>query len=143
MARLIRGLALLVLSAAVSLAGAQEGTSLASDWLEFVSGSKDKTMGVELRDIEPGDAEGTRKVTLAVPKSVVSDPDEIEEVVVVGRAPEKPEPLNIRYQWLRDYDKDNYGLVIHIGESDWPIRLYMNSSPGFTRPEPEPFQVLE
>ncbi len=141
MTRVIFVFALALVSAA--LAKAQEGTSLESDWLEFVSGSKGKTMGVELRDIQPGDTEGTRKITLAVPKTSMPDPDEIEEVVVVGRAPEKPEPLNIQYQWLRDYDKDNYGLVIHIGESNWPIRLYMNSSPGYTRPEPKPFQVLE
>lgn len=116
-------------------AGAQKGTSLESDWLEFVAGSKGKTMGVELREITPGDTEGTQRVVLAVPKRVISHPDAIEEVVVVGRAPDKPEPLNIRYEWLNDYDRDNYGLVIHIGESRWPIRLYMNSSPGFTRQE--------
>ena len=112
---------------------AQQGTSLESDWLELVKGHKGETLGVELRDIEEGDAEGTRKITLAVPKESVSHPDEIEEVVVIGRKPDDPEPLDIKYEWLDDYDNDNYGLVIHIGESNWPIRLYMNSSSGFTR----------
>lgn len=123
--------------ASTSLATAQEATSLQSDWLEFVTGHKGDTLGVELMSIEPGGAEGMQKVTLAVPKDVVDDPDSIEEVVVVGRKPDEPEPIElpvqIEYEWLRDYDNDNYGLVIHIGEGNWPIRLFMNSAPGYTR----------
>lgn len=122
--------ALVVASGAIS---AQEGTSLETDWLELVKGHKGETMGVELREIEAGDTEGTRKITLAVPKGSMSHPDTIEEVVVIGRKPEERVPLDIQYEWLDDYDDDNYGLVIHIGESNWPIRLYMNSAPGYTR----------
>ena len=117
------------------LALSQEGTSLETSWLEFVKGSKGENMGVELYDIQPGDTEGTQKVTLKVPKDAISHPNEIEEVVVVARKPEDPEPIDIQYEWLDDYDNDNYGLVIHIGDFDWPIRLYMNSSAGFVRPE--------
>ncbi len=118
----------------VATAGvAQEEISLESDWLELVKGHKGESMGVELRDIEPGDEQGTRKVTLAVPKESVSHPDTIEEVVVVAKRPEEPEPIDIKYEWLDDYDNDHYGLVIHVGEGNWPIRLYMNSSAGFTR----------
>ena len=124
---------------------AQEGTSLETSWLEFVKGSKGENMGVEMHDIQPGDTEGTRKITLKVPKEAISHPSEIEEVVVVARKPEEPEPIDIQYEWLDDYDNDNYGLVIHIGDFDWPIRLYMNSSAGFVRPEtsgsrPTPFE---
>lgn len=117
---------------------AQEATSLQSDWIELVRGHKGETMGVELRDIQAKDSAGERTVTLAVPKSSMDHPDTIEEVVVVARAPDKPEPgepMKIRYQWLDDYDADNYGLVIHIGKGDMPIRLYLNSSPGFVRDE--------
>lgn len=127
----IRLLSILVLLPLLALA--QEGTSLSSDWIELVKGAKGQTMGVELRDIQPADSEGVRKITLAVPKKSVSNPDDIEEVVVVGRKPEAPERLNVRYQWVRDFDKDNYGLVIYLGEGNYPIRLYMNSQPGFTR----------
>lgn len=112
---------------------AQEDTSLASDWIELVKGHNEASMGLELRDIQPGEVEGTRTVTLAVPKTSVSHPDDIEEVVVVGQQPgevELPE-MNIEYKWLRDYDEDNYGLVITIGEGNWPIRLFMNSRPGY------------
>ena len=55
----------------------------------------------------------------------------LEEVVVVGRRPAKPEPLDITYEWLDDYENDNYGLVIRLGKnSNWPIRLYLDSAPG-------------
>ncbi len=112
---------------------AQEGTSLQSDWLELVKGHKGKSMGVELRDIEVEDEKGNRKVTLAVPKASISNPDAIEEVRVVARRPEEPEPIKVQYEWVSDVDEDNYGLVIHIGEGNWPIRLFMDSSSGFTR----------
>lgn len=115
------------------VAFAQEGTSLESDWLELVKGHKGETMGVELMEIEAGEEEGTQKVTLAVPKTAIEHPDAIEEVVVIGRAPEKSEPIKIKYEWVSDYDEDNYGLVIHLGEGNWPIRLFMNSKPGYVR----------
>ena len=124
--------ALLLISTSVFSQG--EGTSLQSDWLELVKGHKGESMGVELMSIEPGDTEGTQKITLSIPKESMSHPDTIEEVVVMGRKPEKPESLDIRYEWLQDYDNDNYGLVIHIGsDSNWPIRLFMNSEAGFIR----------
>ncbi|MFV8817022.1 hypothetical protein [Haliea sp. E17] len=113
---------------------AQEGTSLSSDWIDLVKGERESSMGVQLRDIQPGEVEGTSTVTLAVPKSAVANPDNIEEVIVVGQKPSKPdapEPLDIKYKWVRDYDADNYGLVITIGEGNWPIRLYVNSRPGY------------
>ena len=114
---------------------AQNGDeSMQTDWLELVKGYRGETVGAELVEIEEGDTEDTQKITLAIPKSAMRHPDEIEEVVVIGRKPEKPEPLDITYEWLDDYDKDNYGLVIRLGRNtNWPIRLYMNSDPGFIR----------
>jgi len=107
---------------------------LESDWMELVKGSRDEAFGAELREIEDGDTGDTQKITLAIPKSAISHPDDIEEVVVIGRKPEKPEPLDISYEWLDDYDNDNYGLVIRLGkDTKWPIRLYLNSDPGFMR----------
>ena len=114
---------------------AQTGSeSLESDWLELVKGSRDEAFGAELREIEDSDTGDTHKITLAIPRSAIRHPDEIEEVVVIGRKPEKPEPLDITYEWLDDYDSDNYGLVIRLGkDTNWPIRLYLNSAPGFIR----------
>ena len=127
---LLTGLALLS-----PLALAQEAPSLQSDWIDLVKGSKGKTLGVEVQDVQPGDTPGTQKVYIAVPKVSMGHPDAIEEVLVVGQAPEKSEPLDIQYEWVYDYDEDNYGLVLQLGEGNWPIRLYMNSSPGYIRQE--------
>ena len=107
---------------------------LQSDWLELVKGYRGDAYGAQVRKIEDGEDKDTHKITLAIPKSAISDPDVIEEVVVYGRKPEEPEPLDITYEWLDDYDKDSYGLVIRLGKnSQWPIRLYMYSNTGFTR----------
>ncbi|MGB1141241.1 MAG: hypothetical protein ACPG1A_10105, partial [Halioglobus sp.] len=108
-----------------------------SDWLELVKGYKGDAIGAELVSIEEGDTAESREITVAIPKDAIGHPDEIEEVVVVGQMPEQPEPsepLDITYEWLDDYDNDNYGLVIRLGRnSRWPIRLYMNSYSGFKR----------
>ena len=108
------------------------GYPLQSDWMELVKGYRDSETGVEVKKVEDSPAADTRTVTLAIPKSYMADPNEIEEVVVIGRRPEKPEPLDITYEWLDDYDNDNYGLVIRLGKnSNWPIRLFVDSSAGF------------
>lgn len=118
------------------LAALAQGDSqpLQSDWMQLVKGYRDPGSGVEMRDIEYGDDAGNRTVTLSIPKSSVANPNAIEEVVVIGRRPEKPEPLDISYEWVDDYDNDNYGLVIRLGKnSNWPIRLYIDSSPAYIR----------
>lgn len=87
-----------------------------------------------MREVEYGPEAGNRTVRLSIPKSSMSSPDEIEEVLVIGRRPDKPEPLDISYEWVDDYDNDNYGLVIRLGkDSNWPIRLYIDSAPGYLR----------
>jgi hypothetical protein len=140
----LRAIVLTTVAASTHAQEAEEATEEAvapiqSDWLELVKGYKGATLGAELREIE--DDEDGRTVTLAIPKESIEHPDEIEEVVVVGRKPDKPEPLQIDYEWLDDYENDNYGLVIRLGkDSRWPIRLYLNSDPGFTR-NSEPGQM--
>jgi hypothetical protein len=113
-----------------------DDSALQTDWMEFVKGARDSASGAEVVDVEEGGEDGVRTVTLSIPKTSVSDPAAIEEVVVIGQAPEKDEPggLNISYEWVSDYDEDNYGLIIRLSEdTNWPIRLYLNSSPGFVR----------
>lgn len=111
-----------------------ETEPLQSDWLELVKGYRGEAVGAEMREINGDDSDGSREITLAIPKSAIRHPDEIEEVVVYGRKPEEPEPLDIEYEWVDDYDNDNYGLIIRLGEdSQWPIRLFMYSDPGFIR----------
>lgn len=125
----------LVLMFPLSLAAQTSPEVLQTDWLELVKGYRGDTVGAHLREVEEGEEPGTQKITLAIPKTSMSDPDSIEEVVVVGRMPEKPEPLlDVSYEWVDDYDSDNYGLIIRLSEdTKWPIRLFMYSDSGFIR----------
>ena len=123
----------LLLSVVTAVAWSEE-SGMQTGWMELVKGFRGSEVGVQLVEIEEGDTDDTQKITLAIPKESIEGPGEIEEVLVIGRAPEKSEPLDITYEWVSDYDSDNYGLVIRLGrDTNWPIRLYMNSSPGFIR----------
>jgi hypothetical protein len=124
--------ALLLLPATLP-AQTEEGLSLQSDWMELVKGQREGGLGAEVREVGPGEEAGTQKITLSIPKASVGNRDEIEEVLVIGRRPEKFEfPMKVEWKWLDDYDNDNYGLVIYLSEdSKWPIRLYLNSEAGF------------
>lgn len=108
---------------------------LQTDWLELVKGYRGSSVGAQLQEVEEGEQPGTQKITLSIPKAAMGNPDGIEEVVVVGRRPEKPEPiLDVSYEWVDDYDNDNYGLIIRLSkDTKWPIRLYMYSEPGYIR----------
>jgi len=124
---------LLALSGAIARA---DDNAMHTDWMDFVKGSQDAASGTKVVDVEEDEAKGTRTVKLAIPKRAVIDPSAIEEVVVVGQAPEKSKPIDMdfSYEWVSDYDKDNYGLIIRLNkDTNWPIRLYLNSEPGFTR----------
>lgn len=124
----------LLLALPLLLVAQDEALPLQSGWMELVKGQRDPATGVEMREVEEENAGETRTVTLSIPKTSMNHPDTIEEVVVIGRRPEKPEPLDISYEWLDDYDNDSYGLVIRFGkDTKWPIRLYLDSSPGYVR----------
>ena len=127
-----QALATLALSIPLLVLAQGDSQPLESDWLQLVKGYRDPATGVEMLDVEYGKTAGVRTVTLSIPKSSMQNPDAIEEVIVIGRRPEKPEPLDISYEWVDDIDNDNYGLLIRLGKnSNWPIRLYIDSSPGF------------
>ena len=127
----------LLLSLAALAAHTAEDT-VQTGWMELIKGSRDSTVGAEVVEVEAGDTADTQKITLAIPKKSIANPDDIEEVVVIGQRPEKPEkpePLDISFEWLDDYDSDNYGLLIRLGkDSNWPIRLYLDSAPGYISP---------
>ena len=120
---------------------AQTSRSVAeSDWLELVKGHRGTTLGAEMREVDTDSSPGYRRLTVAIPKDAIDHPDGIEEVLVVGRKPEESEPiidLDYEYEWLDNYDEDNYGLVIRLSEdSNWPIRLFMRSQEGYIRQLP-------
>jgi hypothetical protein len=105
--------------------------ALETDWIDVKKGTEDKATGTTIRDVSKSEKEGNTTVTIAIPKTAVANPD-MEEVVVYGKAQEKSkkEPvLDIRYEWVADYERDYYGLVIKFGKDPvLPIRLYLKST---------------
>ncbi len=126
----------LLLSLQALAAHSADGT-VQTGWMDLVKGSRDSAVGAEVVEVEAGKTADTQTITLAIPKKSIASPADIEEVVVMGQRPEKPEkpePLDITFEWAADYDNDNYGLIIRLSRNtNWPIRLYMNSDSGFTR----------
>jgi hypothetical protein len=125
-----------LLLASTAIAQQSQSGATESGWLELVKGAHESQLGTQLVNIEDNDAADTRSITLAIPKKSLANRDNIEEVVVVGQQPEHPEwtiPIKFSYEWVNDYDSENYGLVVHLGkDSNLPIRLYMNSDPNST-----------
>ena len=128
---------LLSLALLVPYANAQDEEApkpgMETDWLEFVKGYKGEKMGAEVREVEQG--EQGQRLVIAIPKVSMADPDAIEEVRVVGQAPQEIDlSPEFEYEWVDDYDNDFYGLVIRFSdETRWPIRLYLHSDTGFVR----------
>lgn len=104
--------------------------ALETGWIELKKGSEDKDTGAVVREISKPDAKGNTTVTVAIPKTAVANTAE-EEVVVYGQRPEKRKKapiMDVRYEWVADYEQDYYGLVIKFGANPvLPIRLYLKS----------------
>ena len=102
---------------------------LQTDWIQPVTGAEEKTLGASLRAVETSAEDGSTRVTIAIPKASVADTADIQEVIVVGQRPDKSEPtLDVRHEWVADYDKDYYGLVLYLGkDGNIPLRLYLKS----------------
>ena len=113
-----------------------EPLSSETGWLNLVKGHLDADSGTDVREVEPGAVEGERKITLAIPKDRLKvSPEDLEEVRVTGRRPEQIDLLpEFRYEWVADYEHDNYGLIIHLrDDGKLPLRLYLESRTGFIR----------
>lgn len=121
---------------AAAFSGAQDSELANANWIDLVKGEKSEATGAEVREVRTAE-DGSKQLVIAIPKVAMEDPSDMEEVVVVGQAPEKidfdfiPE---FQYEWVDDYDNDYYGLLIRLNEdSDMPLRLYINSDEGFIR----------
>jgi len=108
--------------------------STQTGWLELVKGYKGSAVGAQMREVETDAATGEKVLSISIPKIAISHPDQMEEVVVVGQKPKEREPLidiEYEFEWVEDYDADNYGLVIRLGkDSNWPIRLFLHADDG-------------
>ena len=105
-----------------------------TDWLQLIEGYQGETVGAQMRKVETDEATGEQKLTISIPKIAITDPSLMEEVVVIGQAPEERKPIfNFKYEaeWVDDYDNNHYGLVIRLGKGNsWPIRLFMHADNG-------------
>ena len=116
-----------------------EGDVANTGWLELVKGSRGDEMGAEVREVETDPEDPSqKKLVIAIPKvSMNKPPSEIEEVRVVGQAPEEIDIMpdfDLEYRWVEDLDGDNYGLLIYWKEgTEYPIRLFMHSRHGTIR----------
>ena len=122
--------ATVTLTVAPPLAVAQN--EMQSDWLEFVKGRRDSKTGAEVMGVKKDPETGEATAMLRVPKKSVVYASDMEEVRVVGQAPEKremPEVLpELETQWVDDYDNDHYGLLIKFTEDQAvPFRLFFSA----------------
>ncbi|MEE4110722.1 MAG: hypothetical protein V2I24_15330 [Halieaceae bacterium] len=103
-----------------------------SDWLEFVKGHRDSKTGAEVMGVKKDPETGQATAMLRVPKKSVVYASDMEEVRVVGQAPEKREMPDVlpelQTEWVDDYDNDHYGLLIKFTEDQAvPFRLFFSA----------------
>lgn len=105
---------------------------LKTDWIEPVEGYEEATLGAKLETLEISPVDGSTTVTIAIPRISVDENGDIEEVIIYGKGPDKTEPrIDIPHEWVSDYDKDNYGLILYLGKNaNIPLRLYLKGQDG-------------
>jgi hypothetical protein len=123
-----------VLTCAACAVSAQEiSPGMQTGWLELVKGHKGDRVGAEVHDVREGAEADDQEVLVAIPRSAVADNSVIEEVRVIGQAPDKTEIElpEFETQWVDDYDKDYYGLLVRVkGGMKTPFRLFVFSNAG-------------
>jgi len=116
-------------------AAAQDDISpgMQTGWLELVKGHIGDGVGAEIRDVRRDPESGERHVMVAIPKAALLDNRAIEEVRVIGRAPDRVE-INLpdfETEWVDDYDNDFYGLLLRLKDGpETPVRLFLSTRGG-------------
>jgi hypothetical protein len=110
--------------------GQSEG--MQSDWLELVKGYRDGKSGAQIMDVSEDPSTGNQTVLVKIPKVSVDENSTMEEVRVIGKAPEKakmPELFpELETEWVDDYDNDHYGLLVKLySDQKIPFRLFFSA----------------
>lgn len=113
-----------------------ESLGMQSDWLELVKGERCEVSGAEIMSVSQHPETGHHTVMVKVPKAGLSEQPDMEEVRVVGQAPEKtemPNPLpELETEWVDDYDNNHYGLLVKLNSKQKvPIRLFVSAQDGY------------
>lgn len=122
-------LALFALAPAIAFS---QTLGMESDWLELVKGHYDAKSGAQIMDIKEDPSTGHHTAMIKVPKGVMLSETDMEEVKVVGRAPEKTEMPDLlpefESEWVDDYDNDHYGLLVKLrSDQKIPFRLFFST----------------
>jgi len=109
-----------------------QSVGMESDWLELVKGHRDGKSGAQVMDIQQDPSTGHQTAMIKVPKVVLLSETDMEEVKVVGRAPEKREMPDLlpefESEWVDDYDNDHYGLLVKLkSDQKVPFRLFFST----------------
>ena len=130
----------LVLVAAAGIA--QITPEMETGWMDLVKGSMDAEGGAQVREVSSDAETGERRITIAIPKDLIDDVAMMEEVTVIGRAPDKIE-INLpdfETEWIDGYDSEYYGLLVRLKDGpETPIRLFFSAAgAGTTVGGPQP-----
>ena len=128
----MRFLALPLLLLFVSTTASGQSLGMQSDWLELVKGHRDSKSGVQIMDVNSDPDTGHQTAMIRIPKTALNDDSDMEEVRVIGKAPEKyemPDLLpELETEWVDDYDNDHYGLLVKLNsEQKIPFRLFFSA----------------
>ena len=116
----------LVFAVLATLLPAMSVMALETGDLDLKEGFTDPTSGVKVEKVVITGTDEIQEITVSVPQSAGS----IEEVVVT--APREKSLTTViqkkRFELLKDYEHDRYGLVIYLDKSQkLPLRLYFNN----------------
>jgi len=89
--------------------------------LPLKEGYIDPTSGLRIEKVVISDKDQTQAITVSLPQSAGT----IDEVVVTAPKDKTPVKQKKRFEWLKDYEHDRYGLVIYLDNKQaLPLRLY-------------------
>ncbi|MYM62572.1 hypothetical protein [Pseudomaricurvus sp. HS19] len=115
--------ALLVsLLGAIALQAQEKGKSLETEELKLETGHEEPGLGARIHSIEE-DEQGI-KVTVSAPARITDGTHgDLEEITVLGKAPErdKPRPSLIqiqRHEVINDLEEGRSGLVFYLGKQE-------------------------
>ncbi|KJS04594.1 MAG: hypothetical protein VR73_14330 [Gammaproteobacteria bacterium BRH_c0] len=122
----LRNLSLLALLAVLPAHAAE----LKTEWIEPREGFAEQTLGARIKSVETMPGDQGQRVTIEIPRGSMTEEESMQEIVVTARQPDQSESeIEVRHEWVKDYQNDFYGLVLYLGKnSNLPIRIYLKSS---------------
>jgi hypothetical protein len=89
--------------------------------LQLKEGYIDPSSGLRIEKVVVSDKDQAQVVTVSLPQSAGT----IDEVVVTAPEDKTPIKQKKRFEWLKDFEHDRYGLVIYLDQKQTlPLRIY-------------------